>query len=135
MYDLSCTLFLNLIFFIPLSFFVLCHLGGHRYASLTPLRTGTPTSKDPDIICRSRPLVIFLSHFASSMYLSLSLTTLRCLVIVFLQRTSVIRLAPNARTLGGNLLSPKIGHLTIYNYINRRAPCKTNFTIVKFLSL
>ena len=36
------------------------------------------------------------------------------LVIEFLQRTSVIRFAPNTRMLGGNLLHHFFGHLTYY---------------------
>ena len=46
----------------------------------------------------SSPSAHYLPH------ISLSDTPFCCLVIVFLQRTSVIRFAPHTRTLGGNLL-------------------------------
>ena len=46
----------------------------------------------------SSPSAHYLPH------ISLSDIPFCCLVIVFLQRTSVIRFAPDSRTLGGNLL-------------------------------
>ena len=47
-------------------------------------------------------------------YASLSLLSW-CLMIEFLQRTSVIRFSPNTRMLGGNLLHHFFGHLTHYH--------------------
>lgn len=58
-----------------------------------------------------------LSSFSSAplvyLFLSLSLTPLRCLVIVSLQHNSVIHFSPNTHTLGGNLLSKKNYHLAL----------------------